>query len=144
MFVLKRADIACRQQMTTVNLLQKHFKQLQYYTVWYYNKLVLCLVTTAVSNQIKYYVTTNRGNFLEMQYGFYRKLCFAGRSTNDLSLKEHLQRTHKRLEQDCSKHHCKKSLRLCDWSSTQVSLFLLTGEAGIVNVQGCGIHRYLS
>ena len=26
MFVLKRANIACRQQMTTVNLLQKHFK----------------------------------------------------------------------------------------------------------------------
>ena len=31
MFVLKRANIACRQQMTKVNLLQKHFKQLSYY-----------------------------------------------------------------------------------------------------------------
>ena len=27
-FVLKRANIACRQKVTTVNLLQKHFKQL--------------------------------------------------------------------------------------------------------------------
>ena len=33
MFVLKRANIACRQQMTSVNLLQKHFKQLSYYSV---------------------------------------------------------------------------------------------------------------
>ena len=66
MFVLKRANIACRQQMTTVNLLQKHFKQL------YIFKLVLYLDTTAISNQIKYYLTTNRGNFLEIQYGFYR------------------------------------------------------------------------
>ena len=32
MFVLKQANIACREQMTTVNLLQKHFKQLPYGT----------------------------------------------------------------------------------------------------------------
>ena len=31
----------------------------------------LHLDTTAITNQIKYYLTTNRGNFLEMQYGFY-------------------------------------------------------------------------
>ena len=35
-------------------------------------KLVLCLDTTAISNQIKCNLTTIRGNFLEMQYGFYR------------------------------------------------------------------------
>ena len=29
---------------------------------------------------------------------------------------------------------------VCDWSSTQVSLFLLTELAGIMNVQGCGMH----
>ena len=34
-------------------------------------KLVLHLDTTAITNQIKYYLTRNRGNFLEMQYGFY-------------------------------------------------------------------------
>ena len=42
MFVLKRATTACRQQMTTVNLLQKHFKQL----------IILYLDTNAISNQI--------------------------------------------------------------------------------------------
>ena len=35
-------------------------------------KLVLYLDTTAISNQIKEHLTTNRGNFLEMLYGFYR------------------------------------------------------------------------
>ena len=28
------------------------------------------------------------------------------------------------------------AFKFCDWSSAQVSLFLLTGEAGIVNVRG--------
>ena len=72
MFVLKRANIARRQQMTTVNLLQKHFKQLldSAASNWYY--FLIQLDTTAISNQIKYHLTTNRGNFLEMQYGIYR------------------------------------------------------------------------
>ena len=35
-----------------------------------------------------------------------------------------------------------KLVKYC--SSTQISLFLLTGEAGIVNVQGCGMRWYLS
>ena len=30
------------------------------------------------------------------------------------------------------------------WLVKYLSLFLLTGEAGIVNVQGCGMHWYLS
>ena len=34
--------------------------------------IVLYIDTTAISNQIKYYLTTNRRNFLELQYGFYR------------------------------------------------------------------------
>ena len=60
-------------------------------------------------------------------------------------LKEHLPRTQEKLERDCLEHHCKGSLKFCDWSSTQVSLFFfLTGEAGIVNVQGCGMHWHLS
>ena len=61
-----------------------------------------------------------------------------------LLLKEYLPRTQDKLERACLEHHCERSLKLCDWSSTQVSLFLLTGEAGIVNVQGCGMHWYLS
>ena len=60
-----------------------------------------------------------------------------------LLLKEHLPRTQEKLERDCLKHHCERSLKLCDWSSTRVSLFLLTGEARIVNDQGCGMHWYV-
>ena len=47
MFVLKRANIACRQQMTTVNLLQKHLKQRSYYTAlnWHYILIQLLPVT---------------------------------------------------------------------------------------------------
>ena len=61
-----------------------------------------------------------------------------------LPLKEHLPKTQERLEQVCLEHHCERQLKLCDWSSTQASLFLLTGEAGIENVQGCGMHWYLN
>ena len=46
----------------------------------------------------------------------------------DLLLKEHLPRTQGKLERDNLEHHCERSLKLCDWSSTQVSLLLLTGE----------------
>ena len=49
-----------------------------------------------------------------------------------------------KLQCDCLVHYCERSLKICDWSSTQVSLFLLTGEAGIVNVKGCGMRWYLS
>ena len=61
-----------------------------------------------------------------------------------LLLKEDLPRTQEKLERDCLEHHCERSLKLCDWSSTPVSSFLLTGEAGIVNIQGCGMQWYLS
>ena len=40
--------------------------------VLYSFKLVLYLDTTAISNQIKYHLTTNRGNFLKILYNFYR------------------------------------------------------------------------
>ena len=66
-----------------------------------------------------------------MQYGFYR---FTLQIYYGLLLKEHLPRTQERLEHDCLGHHCERSLKLCDWSSVQVSLFLLTGGAGIVNI----------
>ena len=35
-------------------------------------KSVLYLDTTAISNQIKYYLATNRATFLEMKYDIYR------------------------------------------------------------------------
>ena len=69
MFVLKRPNIASRQQITTISLLQKQFKHVLCYTAsnWY-----LYFDTTANSNQIKCYLTTNTGSFLDMQFGFYR------------------------------------------------------------------------
>ena len=77
-----------------------------------------------------------------MQYGFDRNVLL--QIYYSLLLKEHLPRTQEKLGRDCLQHHCERSLKLCDWSSTQVSLFLLTGEAGIVNVWDCGMHWYLS
>ena len=61
-----------------------------------------------------------------------------------LLLKENLSRAQEKLQLDCLEHHCERSLRLCDWSSTQASLFLLTRQTGRVNLQGCGVHWYLS
>ena len=58
-----------------------------------------------------------------------------------LLLKEHLPRTQEML--GCE-HHSKRSLKFCGRSNAQASLFLLTGEAGVVNVQDCGMHWYLS
>ena len=61
-------------------------------------KLVLYLDITAISKQIKYYLTTNRGNFLEMQYGFYRYGHY-------LLLKEHLTKAQEKLQLNCLEHH---------------------------------------
>ena len=77
-----------------------------------------------------------------MHYGFYKYALlqiYCG-----LLLKEHLPITQENLQHACLEHHCERSLKLCDWSRTQVSLFLLTGEAGIVKVPGRGMHWYLS
>ena len=46
-------------------------KTLQTTLVLYSFKLVLYLDATAISNQIKYYLTTNRDIFLDIQYSFY-------------------------------------------------------------------------
>ena len=56
----------------------------------------------------------------------------------DLLLKEHFPRAQERLEYDCLEHYCERSLKLCNWSSIQVSLFLLTGGTGLVNVREKG------
>ena len=55
-----------------------------------------------------------------------------------------IPRTQENLERDYLENHCERSLKLCDWSSNQVSLFLLTEEAEVVNIQSCGMHWYLS
>ena len=76
-----------------------------------------------------------------MQYCFYRYALLA--DLKSILLKEHLSRTQQNLKRVCLKQHFERSLKLCDWSSTQVSLFLLTGEAGIMNVEGCGTYFFL-
>ena len=125
MFVLKRANIACRQQMTTVNLLQKNFKQFSYYTAsnWYYNSIQLLSVSMVFTGML----------CLQIYCGWLLK-----------EFKKIYQKLKKSFKRDCLEHHCERSLKLCDWSSTQVSLSPLTGKAGIVNVQGCDMHLYLS
>ena len=40
--------------------------------VLYIFKLVLYFNSVIISNQIKYYLARNRGDFLQIQYGFYR------------------------------------------------------------------------
>ena len=62
-----------------------------------------------------------------MQYDFYR---YALQIYCGLLLKEYLPRIQERLKRDCLEHNCERSLKLCDWSSIQVSLFLLTGGPG--------------
>ena len=58
---------------------------------------------------------------------------------------EYLPRTQEKLERHCLQHHFERPLKLCNWSSIQVSLFiLLTRGAGIVNVQGCSLHWHLT
>ena len=108
-------------------------KTLQTTLVLYSFKLVLYLDTTAISNQIKYYLTTNRDIFLDIQYSFYK---------NDLrrSFTKNIRNSRTWLF-GALLWKIIKALRL---SSIQVSLFLLIGGAGIVNVQICGMHWYLN
>ena len=50
--------------------------------------------------------------------------CFVCRQAYcGLSLKYHLPITQERLERDYLGHYCEKSLKLCDWSSNQATLF---------------------
>ena len=50
--------------------------------------------------------------------------CFVCRQAYfGLSLKYHLPMTQERLERDYLGHYCEKSLKLCDWSSNQATLF---------------------
>ena len=51
--------------------------------------------------------------------------------TGMLGLQISCGKTQEKLESDCLERHCERLLKFCDWSSTQVSLFLLTGVAEI-------------
>ena len=68
-----------------------------------------------------------------MQYGFAYLLWLAVERA----------RTQERLERYSLEHHCERSLKLCERSSIQISLFLLTGGA-IMNFMDCGMHWYLT
>ena len=72
MFVLKRANIACRQQMTSVNLLQKHFKQLSYYSVSNRYYILTQLLSVIKSNIIYQQI---EGNFWICSMAFTGMLC---------------------------------------------------------------------
>ena len=66
-----------------------------------------------------------------MKHGFYR---YALQIYYGLLWKEDLPITQQTLERDFLGYHCERSLKLCNWSSIQVSLFIsLTGGAEIVN-----------
>ena len=74
-----------------------------------------------------------------MQYGFRCALhAYCG-----LLLKGHLPRTQEKLER-IFWSIILKDHRSFVTGQAQVSLLFLTGDTGIVNVQGCGMHWYLS
>ena len=52
-------------------------------TSWTFDSII-------ISKQIKYYLAINGGNFLQIQYGFYRRACRFTTSYDGLLLKEYL------------------------------------------------------
>ena len=87
-------------------------------------ELVLYLEATAISNQIKYYLKTNKRNFLETQYGCYR---YALQITMPYRWKSIYQKLKKAVNvwNIIVKDH---SLLLCGCSSIQVSFFFFWQE----------------
>ena len=62
--------------------------------VLYISKLVLYFNSIIISNQIKYYLARNKGNFLQIKYGFFRHvLPLSTVSSDSLLLKQHVPRT---------------------------------------------------
>ena len=95
-FVLKQANTACRQQMTTAKLPHKHLK-----------KLSIVHFQIGVVFQLKYYQQPNQvplrnkeRNFLQIRYGFYRH-----------ALKIHYQLWWLVIERACTKN----SRKLISW-----------------------------
>ena len=106
--------------------------------------MVLHLDTTAISNQIKYCLTTNRGNFLEMQYGFYKYALLA-----DLIWLV-VERTFMKNSRKAgtwlfgaSLWKIIKSLWLVKYSSKFVFIDRRSWNSQCPR-QGCGMHQYLS
>ena len=96
MFVLKRANIACRQQMTTVNLPQKYFKQLSYYTASNRYYILIQLLPVTKSSII---LQQTEGIFWRCSMAFRVMLCL--QIYYGLLLSKHLPRTREKLERDC-------------------------------------------
>ena len=103
-------------------------------------KAVLYLDTAAISNQIKYYLTTNRWNFLEMQCGFYRYALLADLLW--LAVERAFTKNSGKAATWLFEALLWKIIKLLWLVKYSSNLFLLTGEAGIVNVQGCSMRWY--
>ena len=103
-------------------------------------KVVLYLDTAAISNQIKYYLTTIRWNFLEMQCGFYRYALLADLLW--LAVERAFTKNSGKAATWLFEALLWKIIKLLWLVKYSNNLFLLTGEAGIVNVQGCSMRWY--
>ena len=109
--------------------------------VLYSFKLILYFDTTAISSQIKYYLTTNRRIFLEMQYGFCRYALLA-----DL-----LWLAVERVFTKNSRKAGKWLFGASSWKIIEVlwlvkclsKFVFLDKRSWKVNVQSCGLHWYL-
>ena len=44
----------------------------------------------------------------------------------------------------CLEHHCDKSLNLLNWPSNSSKFDFFEKRAGVVNLQGCGMHWYFT
>ena len=100
--------------------------------------MLLYLDVSAISDPIKYYSTTNRGIFRDMQYGFYRYALLA-----DLLwlVVERAFTKNSRKAGTCLFGASLWKIIKALWLVKYSCLFLLTGEPGIVNFQGCGMYR---
>ena len=102
----------------TVNILQKHFKQISYYTVSNSHCILIQLLSVPKSS-----ITSQQieGIFWGCSMLFTGMFCL--QIYYGLLLKEHLPRNQEKLERDYLEHHCERSLKFFDWLSIQVSLF---------------------
>ena len=115
-------------------------KTFQTIFILYSFKVVLYLDTAAISNQIKYYLTTNRGNFLEMQCDFYRYALLADLLW--LVVEGAFTKNSGKAATWLFEALLWKIIKLLWLVKYSSNLFLLTGEAGIMNVQGFSMRWY--
>ena len=134
-----RSNTACRQQMTTEKL-QFPSTLINFSTIYF--QLVLYFNWIIISNQVKYYLSINRENFLQIQYGFYRH---ALQIRYLLMIACYWKNMY--LERDRLGHHDESSLNLCYCmkSFMEVCLFVfLRGGTEIVNAQSSDKDWYLT